>query len=267
MLITKASGETVPFDVEKLRHSLQRVGANPDLIQTVINKITSIMTEGITTHEIYKMAFAMLRKESRALAARYHLKRAIMQLGPSGFPFEKFIAELLHQQGYQVKINVFLQGFCVAHETDVIAEKKDSKYIVECKYHNHQGIRSDVKVSLYFHARFQDIIKKTKHEQGWLITNTKFTDDAIKYGLCAGLKLVSWDFPQQQNLKDMVEYARLYPITCLTSLSQGDKIRLLSENILLCKTLHRQPSILQKLHFKPARIKEVLTECEILCRE
>jgi hypothetical protein len=191
-----------------------------------------------------------------------------MQLGPSGFPFEKFVAELLKNQGYEVSTNNILQGVCVKHEVDVVAKKENKEFIVECKYHNQQGIRSDVKVSLYVHARFQDISKKPKNNsihQGWLVTNTKFTDDAIQYGQCAGLHLVSWNHPHQNNLREMVEVSRLYPVTCLTSLSHGDKLRLLADNILLCKTIHQNPKLLQKYKFSTTRLRAILNECEKLC--
>ena len=44
---------------------------------------------GITTKEIYRRAFSMLRKASAHLAAEYKLKKAFQELGPSGYPFEK----------------------------------------------------------------------------------------------------------------------------------------------------------------------------------
>jgi len=163
----------------------------------------------MTTTEIYSRAFKMLSDFSRASAARYKLKKAIMELGPAGYPFERFIGAILEHQGYRVEIGKFVKGHCVTHEVDVIADMDDRRYMVECKFHNRQAHNSDVKVPLYIHSRFLDIRKKwleqdgmnDKFHQGWMVTNTRLTEDAMEYGQCAGLKLISWDYPQDGSLR------------------------------------------------------------------
>ena len=179
ILITKAKGEQVPFISGKLLRSLKNAGASEELAAFIGEQILGNIHPGISTKEIYDMAFGMLRNNSRPLAARYHLKSAIIELGPSGFPFEKYIATILNYQGYTVKVDEIAQGKCVSHEIDVIAEKGNDVSMIECKYHNNRGTICDVKVPLYIHSRFNDVLAvwsgipehQGKNHKGWVVTN------------------------------------------------------------------------------------------------
>lgn len=271
-LITKASGDKSLFDPDRLARSLKRVGTDENLIQKIVDEVTQSLTEGMTTHEIYRIAFHILRKKSKMTAAKYHLKRAIMQLGISGYPFEKFVAEIIKHQGYQVKNNEIIKGFCVNHEVDIVAKRNELTQFIECKYHNRPGIKCDVKISLYFKARFDDIeknLKKRKGEQlqGWLVTNTRFTNDAMQYGRCAGLHLMGWDYPEHGNLKEKIEVSGLYPITCITNFTQAEIAQLFDKNIFLCKTISDNPALLQKLNIPKLRLSRIIEQCHHLCSD
>ena len=156
-MIVKASGDRVPFDANRLRHSLKRVGSDEFLIKEIINEVLSMLTEGMSTRKIYHIAFKLLRKKSKKIAAKYQLKRAIMQLGLSGFPFERFIAEIMRHHGFQTQNDQIITGYCVNHEVDIVAKRDNQIIFVECKYHNRLGLKCDVKISLYFKSRFNDI--------------------------------------------------------------------------------------------------------------
>ncbi|MEO6304452.1 MAG: ATP cone domain-containing protein [Bacteroidia bacterium] len=273
ILITKSSGEKSQFSEKKLRNSLTRSGANEEQINFIINEISSQLYEGISTKQIYKLAFSLLRDNSRHLAARYNLKQAIMELGPSGYPFEKYIAEILNAQGYKTKVGQIVQGKCVSHEIDVIAEKENKSFMVECKYHNLRGVFCDVKVPLYIQARFKDVESQllqmnhsTKSYQGWVVTNTKFSVDALKYGICAGLNLLSWDFPIKGGLREQIDSLGLYPITCLTSLTKAEKQKLLDRKIVLCKEIKSDERLLEIVGVKQSRIYTVIKEAQQLCK-
>ena len=101
MKVIKANGEETLYDPEKIVRSLGRVGASQELIQEVLSETEKELYEGIHTKAMYKIVFRNLRKLSRGVASKYHLKNAIMELGPTGFPFEKFIASLLNAEGYK----------------------------------------------------------------------------------------------------------------------------------------------------------------------
>ncbi len=273
VVVTKASGEKVVFDPSKLRHSLQKSGADNEVIEHILTEIQSLLYEGISTKEIYKIAFSFLRKSSRSTAARYKLKNAIYELGPSGFPFEKFIAEILRYEKFHTQVNVIIKGHCVNHEVDVIAEKEDKHFMVECKFHNSQGNYCDIKVPLYIHSRFLDVQRqwlksqrhKNKYHQGWIFTNTRFTRDAIQYGNCAGLMLVGWNYPNKDSLKKRIDDSGLHPVTSLTSLTKVEKKKLLDIEVVLCLELCDHHDLLSSVGIPENRHKKILSEVQELC--
>lgn len=273
--IIKASGEVVPFSTDKLRESLRRAGASESETESVMAEISPRLFEGISTKKIYKLAFNLLKGISRPHAAKYHLKGAIMELGPSGYPFEKYIAELLMVQGYAVTTGQVVAGQCVNHEIDVIAQKDHHHFMIECKYHNLRGTICDVKIPLYIQARFKDVEAvwtkipghAQKFHQGWVVTNTRFTADAIKYGLCAGLRLIGWDYPNGGSLRGMIDTLGLYPITCLTTLTKAQKQVLLDKRIVLCRDILQNKTLLQAAGVKPQRIDTVMIEVRQLCSQ
>src|SRR4051812_13447102 len=93
--IVKANGQHEAFDDEKLRFSLIHSGASADAAEEVIKHVVREVKDGSTTHEIYHHAFSVLAGLNKKVARSYSLRRAVMDLGPSGFPFEKFVAEIL----------------------------------------------------------------------------------------------------------------------------------------------------------------------------
>ncbi|MFV5703652.1 restriction endonuclease [Flavobacterium sp. XS2P12] len=275
IVITKASGQQAPFSPEKLKRSLLNVGASEDLAESIVDEIQPKLYPGISTKKIYRIAFNRLKDISSPLAAKYHLKRGIMELGPSGYPFERFIGEILKQQGYTVIVNEIVKGKCVNHEIDVIAEKDNHHFMIECKYHNQPGTKSDVKIPLYIQARFKDVEEAwiqlpghgTKFHQGWVVTNTHFTSDAIQYGTCAGLHVLGWDFPAKDSLKEQIDTLGLYPVTCLTTLTKIEKQQLLENDIVLCKEICNNENHLSIIGIESSRIKSILEEGSQLCNQ
>jgi Holliday junction resolvase-like predicted endonuclease len=272
ILVRKHSGEQQPFSEEKLLVSIMRAGAPAEIAQQVVAEIHPLLFEGISTHEIYRNAFQILRRTMRSLAARYSLKTAIMELGPSGYPFEKFVGEIFKKQGFDVKTGQVLQGRCVQHEMDVVAERNNLAVMVECKYRNDQGKISGVQVPLYVNSRMQDIrlVWQTKPEnkdksfQGWIVTNTRFSSDAEDYGICAGLHMVSWGFPERDNLRLVVEEYALYPVTALTTLSGKQKQFLLEKGIILVEQLLHHPGIMAHFGLTGKDQQDILSEAAVL---
>ncbi len=270
--VIKASGEQVPFAPEKLLHSLRRAGATKVQAEEVLAGLRSRIYSGITTREIYRIAQRLLKKQAVHVAARYHLKRGIMELGPSGYPFEKFIAAVMHAQHFEVQTGVIVPGVCVPHEVDVLAQRERQVCFVECKYHNRQGILCDVKVPLYIHARFNDLRSHTEksanHQrsyEGWLVTNTRFSKDALTYGTCAGLHMQSWDYPSGNSLREQIDRLGLYPLTCLTTLTRQEKQWLLEKQLVLASGLVENAELLSKAGVGVERRDQVLREIRQLC--
>lgn len=272
--IRKSSGEVAPFSEYKLRRSLRRSGADPGVVDAIVQTVSAEVFPGMSTREIYNRAFALLRAHRKSCASRYKLKKAIYELGPTGFPFEKFIGALLNHSGYRAVTNVEFQGACVAHEVDVVARNGDSLTLIECKFHADEGRKCHVKVPLYIHSRFADIAAvidrthgaETDLRPGWVVTNTRFTSDALTYGTCAGLYLLSWAYPKGAGLKDRIDRYRLYPITVSMQLSSREKDFLLDREIVLGKQLLGAPHFLDHLGVSEQRKGRILEEFRELCQ-
>jgi Holliday junction resolvase-like predicted endonuclease len=270
--IQKYSGEKEPFSAGKLKVSLTRAGAAPDLAEKVIGHIKEELHDGMTTAEIYAHAFDFLHKASPHLAARFQLKKAVMELGPDGHPFEKFVSEIMKSMGYEVAINQMVPGRCVTHEVDVIGKKDGRHVMVECKFHNQPGVDTDVKVALYVQARFEDIARHwetdpkdhDKLHEAWLITNTKLTSDAIRYGKCVGMKMIGWSYPREGSLERVIEDPGLHPITSLTMLDIETKRKLLDKRVVLCRELVEDPSLLHSVGVSEAAAQAVIEEAKAL---
>lgn len=272
VLIEKADGTVEPFKVGKLKHSLTRAGASKREIEDVVQTIERELFTGMKTEAIYRRAFELLRDSERIVAAKYSLRRALFGLGPTGFPFEEYLAQLFAAEGYTTKVGTEMQGKCATHEIDLIAYRKGDCFIGEAKFHAHPGIKSDLQVALYSYARFLDLKGKKvapKDSCGvqsyWLITNTKFTHTAIKYAECAGLTLLSWGYPKKGNLQERIEKAGLYPITVLQALSARDKRALLNQKTVLCKDIIGKPEILHSAAIPSRRINQALEESARIC--
>jgi len=268
--ITKADGEREIFDPRKLEFSLQRAGAPRDAQVRVLEKIGRELKDGMRTEDIYAHAFDMLRDDGApAVAARYSVKRAIFALGPSGFPFEQFFAEVLTAHGWKTRTGITLTGRCAPHEVDVLAEKNGRRIGVEAKFHNDAAGRTDIKDALYVHARYEDLArapeKSARVDEGWLVTNTRFTRNAIRYSQCSNLTLVGWDYPRNRGLMNLIEEARVHPLTALTTLSDGEKRSLMENRIVLCKQV-QSPHLLREFGVQPARIDRVIEEAKFLCQ-
>jgi hypothetical protein len=274
MKIVKHSGDIVDFNPEKLKSSLLKSGANTDVVNDILKSIRKELYEGIPTKKIYKMAFALLKKEANAHAARYNLRSALQLLGPSGFFFEKYIARLFEAEHFETKLNLTLQGKCVSHEIDVLIKKNNLISMVECKFHAGREAVSDVKVPMYILSRFNDLkdkeytifSKKDSISKCWIVTNNRFTSDAIAFAKCSGLNLLSWNYPELNNLKTKNDFDYLYPVTCLTTLSLGEKDKLLILDVLLVKEIVNNSECLEKIGLSPNRIKNVLKEASELCK-
>lgn len=270
-LIIKSTGERELFDVRKLEASLVRAGASESSVSLIADHVKKEVRDGMSTGEIYAHAFSLLRKYERPVALKYSVRRAVMELGPSGFPFEKFIAELFKARGLKAETNLVARGHCVEHEIDVMAWNDLKLIIAEAKFHNSTGLKSDLKVALYVKARFDDLKetlfsaggKKRKYDEAYLITNTKFTSHAIDYAKCAGLALIGWNYPTQGNLHNMIEDFNLHPITALTVLSSSEKRNLLSQGIVLSKQLSDK-NVLKNAGIKDAKIDAILQEIKEL---
>jgi Holliday junction resolvase-like predicted endonuclease len=265
--IRKSDGTEEPFDVAKLEQSLEYAGVSSTARARIASRLLAEIKSGMSTDDIYRRAHEMLeRDEEHPIAARYSLKRAIFELGPSGFPFERFFAEVLRSDGWRTQTGVTLRGRCAEHEVDILAERGNARVAIEAKFHNESAGKTDIKDALYVKARHEDLAAAHVGAitEGWLVTNTRFTHNAIRYARCSGLTLISWDYPEHRNLRTMVEDGKVHPITCLTTLTDTEKKHFLAKNIVLCKDAFTTHTLREE-GVRPTHIPRVVEEARRLC--
>lgn len=266
IFVSKAQGLKEEFSEEKLRNSIKRAGIPEVLQNQAVGHVKSKIYNGIETSEIYKHLMEFLGKTSSPYAkAKYGLKQGIIDLGPTGYPFEDFVAKILKNQGFETEVRSIISGKCVSHEIDIVAKKEEKKLMVECKFHNDLGIKSDVHVVLYTKARFDDVKDKNNFNQAWLVTNTKVTQDALTYANCSNMQIISWNYPPEGSLRELIEKSRLHPLTVLTTLSQSEKQKLLDSHLVLTKDICENPDNLDILGLTEEQKQTVLAESNFVC--
>lgn len=271
--IEKASGEIEVFDVNKLEKSLKNSGASNSDIAEVIQQVSDWVYNGISTHQIYARAFGLLNKKKTKAALRYKLKQAILQFGTTGYPFEHFIGKVFERLGYNVEVSKFLPGKCVEHEVDVVAINQTEKLVIECKYSPNRKKKISIQTPLYIKARVDDLMtyekqnnaENTVNFSGMLVTNSRFSTESLAYGKCAGLKMLSWNYPENNGLKEFIEKAGVYPVTLLSQINTHEKKLLVEQNVVTCRQLLNSIVILDKLGFDHKKKEQIVTELQLIC--
>lgn len=273
VLVTKASGELQEFDKDKLVRSLLQAGADGNIATQIKKEIQSWLIDGVSTQKIYAKAFQLLRKKKSVAAMRYRLKKAMFDLGPSGYPFEQLTGQIFAAQGYEVNVGEIVKGSCISHEMDVIATKGVVQHLVECKYSQDHGKNVSIQTPLYVKSRVDDIISVRKKDfqfkefrfSGWVVTNTRFSSDSIDYAQCVGLQLLSWDYPENKGLKDLITRYHMFPITVLQHLSLREKRWLMEQEVITCEQLYKQTEALNEFHLTTGKMQGLMQELQTIC--
>jgi hypothetical protein len=244
IFVKKNSGELELYNPKKIEKSCVKAGASKEVAEEVIKEIEKILYDGITTKEIYNEVLKLLDEKSVIAGVKYRLKEAMMNLGPEGFPFETFFSKILINLGYKVQLRRIIRGLCTNHEIDIIAEKHANeqikKIMVECKYHNLPGIYTGLKEALYTYARFLDLRDGEmkglceKFDEAWLVTNTKFSEEAKEYAKCKKMTIIGWSYPPNQGIETLIENNKqLYPITILRKIKKTELKKFSSANLIV----------------------------------
>ncbi len=272
MKVKKFSGELVDFNPRALKRSLTKSGANKQEVEVVFDAIETAMYDGIPTSDLYTLAFKNLKKYRNSYAARYSLKKALRELGPEGYFFEKWMVKLFESLGFQAAHSETVQGRAVTHEIDVVAYKDDHLLFCECKFRNDVDAKISVTTPMYFLSRMRDVEectysffgKEMNPTKGFLVTNAYLTTDSIDFANYYGIGLISWDYPVESSIKERVDSGALYPVTCLTTLTDDQEKILLAKNCILVKELVNQPSYLDHLNLSKEQKRDVLEEAKEL---
>jgi len=235
MRVLKNDGTLEVFDRRKVEIALEKSGASAHLAHEVTDIVEGRLHESMRTSEIYRLAFETLAEYKPGAAFRYGLKRALLGMGPEGYPFETYVGAVLSSHGHETKLRQILNGKCIQHEVDVVAKKDGKTIMYECKYHNRPGLRCHIQNALYTYARLLDLRDVGVVESGVLATNTKFSYDVIQYAQCAGLGLLGWSYPQVGSLQQLIEAQKLYPVNMLSGVDRHIFYRLHSSSIITVK--------------------------------
>ena len=246
--VIKSSGQREGLDRAKIRRSIVNSGVRAKDADEVIEKALRTIKPPVTTKKLYRVIKKHLRTLNPQSTMKYSVKNAIYSLGPTGYPFERYVAKILEHQGYKVKVGQIVQGRCVNHEVDVVATKGRHCYMVECKFHHNSKTHSNIRTALYVHARFLDIKRAYAESEmrksglipkGMLVTNTRFSSEAIKYSECVGLKVIGWKHPVGESLEKLIEHGKTYPVTALPSVNRKNVGVLLKHDIVTVKDLEK----------------------------
>jgi len=243
LYITNSRGEKEAFSFNKVYNSARRVGASSSLAEEIATIIKKEAYSGIKTLDIFKKVKRLLAKKNHKSALKFSLKEGMRKLGPTGFPFEKYIGEIFKKLGFNVQINQYPPGYCISsHEIDFIARKGNLIYIGECKYRNIAGERVHLRDALANFARYVDVLNgphfQSKKYQNLkiktiMVTNSKFTSRTKEYSFCMGVELLGWNWPRNRGLERLIEGESLYPVTVLPSLKRPLKDILVSKRMML----------------------------------
>lgn len=273
LYVINSRGEREPFSFRKVYNSARRVGASKDLARKIAREIEKEVYAEIKTSEIFKKVKEKLHPVLPRAALKFNLKEGMRRLGPTGFPFEKYIGEIFTRRGFKVQLNQFIPGFCSRYEIDFLAKKGKLIYVGECKYRNQSGGRIHLETALANYARFLDIKKgkffKKFKVKSLLVTNTKFTSEVIKYSKCVGVELLGWKYPPKMGLEYLIESQQLYPITILPSLKSYLADVFVSQKIMLVKDLLmiNVEKFINKTKIQRKHLQPLIKEAKILLGE
>ena len=241
--VLKRTGQEELFDPVKLCSSIVKAGGSIDLTDQVCTIVSESVDSGMTTEKIFRLTRKYLMKFNPALAAVYSLDRGLSALGPSGFIFEQYVSAMFNEMGYKASTNHYMKGEAVEHEVDVVAEKGNAVFVVEAKYRNDFRTKTHINQVMYADARIEDIKRQAKKDGDnrnyymWVVTNTRFTDNAINYVTKREVQLLGWDFPKFINLKKIAYEKKLWPITVLPSITKSVLMKCAQNDIILVRHL------------------------------
>ena len=246
VLVTKADGSKQLFDEEKIVRTCLRMRASREDALQIVQKVEGRLYEGISTRKILQMIYSLMRKQKPAVKHLFDLKYAISLMEPKP-EFEAFIRILLVQSGFKVEPNTILRGLCGEHEADAIATRDGMTHFVEVKHHNSYHALTGLDESRIARAILEDVTEGYSHglssikiDRAMIVTNTRYSEHAMKYGRCRDILQVGWSSPEFFGLREMVEKHKLYPLSCLRGISAKVRLRLVEAGVVVIKQLLEQ---------------------------
>ena len=277
--VINSNGQRERFSFQKVYRSARNVGASKELAHQIAANIEKEVYPEIKTSEIFARVKKLLYKETPRAALKFNLKEGIKKLGPTGFPFEKFIGEIFKKLGLEIKINQHIPGFCLDdYEIDFVAQKDNLIYVGECKYRNSPGDIVHSRDALANYARFLDILKgpyfEKEKKQNYkiktmMVTNTKFTSQVVKYFSCMNIEFLGWKSPKNSGLEYLIEKYDLYPITILPSLRGYLENIFVSEKMMMAQDVAKidPQEFSKKFNISSKQLLPLIEEAKLLLKK
>jgi hypothetical protein len=248
IFVTKADGTKQVFSREKVEKTCLRMGADSRVAYEVAEKIERRLHDGISTDQILRMIFKFMSEYKPSIRHLFDLRKGISLMDPKP-EFEMFVRILLAQNGFEVSPNLILTGKCGEHEVDAIAKKNGATFFVEAKHHISYHTLTGLDESRIARAILEDVTEynlmgKTdlKIDGAIIVTNTRYSEHARRYGECRNILQIGWDSPFENNLHSMIEKNKLYPLSCLRSLKYENRIKLVNSGVVIMKQLFEEES-------------------------
>jgi hypothetical protein len=271
VFVTKADATRQLFDREKVVKTCLRMGASRKIADEVVEKIEKRLYDGIPTSKILQMTFRLLRKYKPAIRHLLDLRKGL-SLMDSKPEFEKFVQILLAHNGFEVTPNRLVTGKCVEHEVDAITRKDGITYFVEAKHHMNYHTPTGLDESRIARAILEDVTEgfelgksNLKIDRAMIVTNTRYSEHARRYGKCRNILQIGWSSPTNLSLQNMIEEKNLYPLSCLRGLKSETKTKLVNSGIVLMKQLFEEkPSTLsRKTGVQKETLKQIIEKAKI----
>jgi hypothetical protein len=246
------------------------MGASPQLAFQIAQKVESRVYDGMPTAKVLQLIFRFMRKHKPGVGHLFDLRKGLSQMG-SKPEFEVFVQVLLRHHGFEVESNQILKGRCVEHEVDAIARKGGVTYFVEAKHHQSYHALTGLDESRIARAILEDVSEgyamgttNFKIDKAMIVTNTRYSEHAIKYGICRDITQIGWNYPANQGLENIIEQKRLLPLSCLRELRYEDRLKLVENGfILIRQILAENPmSLTKKTGLRRALAEQILEKAQ-----
>jgi hypothetical protein len=248
------------------------MGVSREKADEVSGKVEKQLYDGIPTSKILQITFRLLHSYKPAVKHLLDLRRGL-SLMDSKPEFEVFVQVLLANNGFKVSPNRILPGKCAEHEVDAIAKKNGLTYFVEAKHHVNYHTPTGLDESRIARAILEDVTEgfqcgscNLKIDRAMIVTNTRYSEHAKRYGKCRDILQIGWNSPTNLSLHSMIEKNSLYPISCLRGLKRKTKTKLVNKGIVLMKqVLEENPSTLaRKTRIPKETIRQVIAKAETI---
>ncbi len=239
--VTKVDGGRQPFDPGKVQRTLRNLGVGAEDAERIAHEIEASVPDGVKTTTVFRMIRTRARAVRPATAHRTNLRRALALLRPKP-EFEEFVRVLLREHGYRVEAGCILAGLCGEHEVDGIVQKDGTTVFVEVKHHASHHRMTGLDEGRIARAIVEDLQEGFRSgrctvsiDGALIVCNTKLSEHAKRYATCRGIGHIGWDFPEEQNLRTMIEKTQSYPVTIVTGVSPSVSARLAAAGFVTAK--------------------------------